>query len=77
MAGRRPEMVRKNIADGSGALPALETICPDCEGEGQIPNRREGNCIEFGGACNRCFAKGTIPTEDGRRLLEFLRCHTI
>jgi len=63
------------IADGSGALAALEQICPACDGEGRLPNRREGNRLEFGGRCDACHGSGTVVTEDGRRLLEFLRWH--
>ncbi|WP_395611993.1 hypothetical protein [Allosphingosinicella sp.] len=62
-------------ADGSGSLPALETICEDCEGEGFINQRREGHVIRLGGQCNKCRGLGTTPTEDGRRLLSFLLRH--
>lgn len=66
-------MRRTLIADGSGNLPALETRCATCDGEGRIPNRRDGNRIEYGGHCNACNGGGAVPTEDGKRLLEFLR----
>lgn len=68
-------MRRKLMADGTGSLPALEEICKACDGEGKIPHRRSERSIEFGGTCNECSGAGIRPTEDGRRLLEFLRWH--
>jgi len=63
------------IANGSGVLPFLEEVCRICSGEGHIPARRDGNTIHFGGSCNDCHGRGTKVTEDGRRLLAFIRRH--
>lgn len=65
------------IADGSGGLPALEEVCPTCSGDGQIPSRQVGNAVHFGGSCNDCYGRGTKVTEDGRRLLAFIRRHGV
>jgi len=65
------------IADGSGALPVLEEVCPACVGNGQIPARRVGNTIHSGGSCNECYGRGTKATEDGQRLLAFIRRHGV
>lgn len=62
----------KLMTDGSGELPALETVCRECAGEGKIPTQREGRVIVQGGICSRCNGNRTVPTEDGRRLLSFL-----
>jgi DnaJ-class molecular chaperone len=63
------------IADGSGRLPALEEVCPACSGDGQISSRRVGNTIHSGGSCNDCYGRGTKATQEGQRLLAFIRRH--
>ncbi|HEX8402252.1 MAG TPA: hypothetical protein VF628_11175 [Allosphingosinicella sp.] len=62
-------------ADGTGALPALERVCPDCQGTGKIAPVRQGNHYQGGGSCNTCRYTGTVPTEDGLKLLNFLHRH--
>lgn len=62
-------------ADGSGALVALEEVCGECTGTGFVPSRREAHVIYQGGQCHDCRGAGTLLTEDGRRLLAFLRRH--
>lgn len=68
-------MRRKNFADGSGQLPALEEVCSTCSGAGEVPGRRDGNVMTMGGECNVCHGIGAVITDDGRRLLEFLHWH--
>ncbi|WP_445190657.1 hypothetical protein [Sphingobium sp. HWE2-09] len=63
------------IADGSGEMPQLEEVCSACAGKGEIPARRFGNTYQTGGPCNDCDARGTKVTQDGQRLLAFLRRH--
>jgi DnaJ-class molecular chaperone len=63
------------FADGSGELPALEQSCEDCGGAGQVPGKKIGNMIQLGGRCETCRGAGTILTEEGRRLIGFLRRH--
>lgn len=63
------------IADGSGHLAVLEQICQACGGEGFISGRREGNSFTSGGECSACGGLQTIVTDDGKRLLAFLRRH--
>lgn len=61
------------LADGSGKLPALETACPECSGTGRIEPRQERNRWTSGGSCGHCQGAGALATEDGERLLSFLR----
>jgi len=63
------------IADGSGSLPALEMLCPDCGGLGETPARKEGSTWHMASTCQTCRGARTVKTEDGVRLLQFLSRH--
>lgn len=69
------KLVHGPAADGSGALPKLEEVCANCDGDRFVPARREGSAIVSGGQCNTCGGAGTIKTEDGKRLLAFILRH--
>jgi hypothetical protein len=55
------------------SLPELETKCWGCWGEGVISSENHGGMVE----CGQCSGVGWIPTEDGKRLLEFLQRHLV
>lgn len=71
MTGRPLDM----IADGSGGLPALEVLCPDCGGQGEVPARKEGATWHMASTCPTCRGIRTVKTEAGVRLLQFLSRH--
>lgn len=77
MAGIRPvhNTPIKVVADGRSSLCALEAVCTECEGAGEIPAQRIGKALHMGHRCNSCFGTGTIATEEGRQLLAFLQRH--
>ncbi len=72
---RRP-LVHGPAADGTGELAALETVCATCAGVGFIEASRDGSLFTGPGQCNDCYGAGTIVTDDGKRLLAFLRRHS-
>jgi len=47
-------------ADGSGDLPAIETVCDSCDGNGLVAPRRERAVLHSGGQCGACHGAGTI-----------------
>jgi DnaJ-class molecular chaperone len=49
----------------SSALPTLETVCPECEGAGSFKDYEDGGRTD----CWQCHGAGTIPTEDGKKIL--------
>ncbi|NLI81121.1 MAG: tryptophan RNA-binding attenuation protein [Deltaproteobacteria bacterium] len=53
------------------SLPDLETLCWRCWGSGVVPIEDHGQMVE----CPDCEGLGWIPTEDGRKLLEFVQRH--
>ncbi len=52
-------------------LPELETKCWQCWGSGVIPWNDHAELID----CPGCGGLGWIPTDEGKRLLDFLRRH--
>ena len=52
-------------------LPDLETKCWKCWGSGVIPWNDHAELM----ACPECGGLGWIPTDEGKRLLDFLRRH--
>ncbi len=63
------------VADGSGSLPALEMLCPDCDGQGELPARKDGLTWRMASTCPTCRGVRTVKTEEGVRLLQFLARH--
>ncbi|NSW85858.1 MAG: hypothetical protein HPY84_05985 [Syntrophobacteraceae bacterium] len=54
-------------------LPDLEVKCWKCWGCGVLSFENHGETVD----CPECGGVGWIPTEDGKRLLEFLQRHLI
>jgi hypothetical protein len=52
-------------------LPELETKCWQCWGNGVIPWNDHGELID----CPECGGLGWIPTDEGKRLLDFVKRH--
>ncbi len=52
-------------------LPDLEVKCWSCWGEGVVSLENHGDLMP----CPQCGGVGWIPTEDGNRLLLFLKRH--
>ena len=55
------------------SLPELDTKCPNCQGEGVLHWDERSEPLE----CPKCLGVGYIPTEDGRRLLDFFQRHLV
>lgn len=53
------------------SLPELEIKCWKCWGEGVLTMEDHGEMVE----CPECNGVGWVPTDDGRRLLNFLERH--
>lgn len=66
-------LIYGSLVDGSGELPVLEKLCEMCDGKGKIDPYRVGNAIHSGGECQTCSGAGSIATEDGKRLLAFMK----
>ncbi len=50
----------------------LERVCPVCNGAGMHLPAAETESLEPARPCLRCEGRGTLPTELGRQLLDFL-----
>lgn len=57
--------------DHAMSLPELEVKCWQCWGLGRISVEDHGEMME----CPECGGIGWIPTEEGNRLLLFLKRH--
>ncbi len=53
------------------SLPDLESKCWKCWGSGVIPWNDHAEVM----ACPECGGIGWIPTDEGKRLLDFLKRH--
>lgn len=51
-------------------VEGLERACHSCNGSGVIPRSDDGN-----EPCDDCEATGVVLTDEGKRLLRFLRKH--
>jgi hypothetical protein len=54
-------------------LPELEIKCWKCWGQGVLPVEDHGEMTE----CPECAGIGWIPTDEGRRLIDFLQRHLV
>jgi hypothetical protein len=52
-------------------LPELEVKCWTCWGSGLVPWNDHAELV----GCPECGGIGWLPTEDGKRLLDFLKRH--
>lgn len=50
-------------------LPLLEVTCPECDGAGSF--REAGERVD----CFECHGSGTLPTEDGAKILRLVQNH--
>ncbi len=62
------------------SFPLLERICPKCYALGVVaadaPSPRADDAgKEPSQPCRPCGGKGLLPTDEGRRLIEFVRRH--
>lgn len=53
------------------SLPELEVKCWRCWGNGVIPSGNHADVVP----CEECGGLGWLPTEDGKRLLDFVQRH--
>jgi len=54
-------------------LPELDVRCWKCWGEGVVANEDHGDMVP----CSACGGVGWIPTDEGRRLLDFIERHLV
>jgi hypothetical protein len=54
-------------------LPELEVRCWKCWGEGVLALEDHGEMVE----CSECVGLGWIPTQEGKKLLDFLQRHLV
>ncbi len=50
----------------------LERVCPSCHGAGMVLPDPDAEPDEPARPCLRCAGRGTLPTDLGRQLLDFL-----
>ena len=53
------------------SLPELEFKCWKCWGSGVLSSENHGGVMD----CPECGGLGWIPTEDGKRILQFIQKH--
>jgi DnaJ-class molecular chaperone len=54
-------------ATDDGTIPAMETICPSCEGRGWVRDAGQRT------SCAVCEGAGNVPTAFGERVLSLVR----